>query len=275
MHPKHLVNSIPYGEMLRLRRICSNEEDLATAQKDSKRRFMEIGYQGEVIDKAIKRSMQLGRTETLMSKQLEETNQKSSTFRYIMKYNNQHKPIQKIIQKNWPMVLSDPVIGPMLPQRVSITYSRAPSTRDKIVKTNPEVMERGSWLNMRKGFYKCKACLHAINKNTYKTPFCDREYKIIKLLTCRTEFAVYVLLCPCGLQYVGSTVLQVHKLILQHLRTITNQDNTYPVAHHFKEKHNSNSTELKYFVLDTVPQVDGVETESTNLESWKQDIFYS
>lgn len=52
-HPKHLKASIPYGEMLCLRRNCSRSEDLEKYQNESKGRFLSCGYSKDTLDQAI------------------------------------------------------------------------------------------------------------------------------------------------------------------------------------------------------------------------------
>lgn len=246
-HPTHLINSIPYREMLRIRRVCSREMDLKNAQQLCKLRFLDRGYSEHIIESAIAKSMRKSRPELLALEPSEEdtpvrsqTKKKDTPFRFITAYNRQHAELYRILNKNWPTVLNDPVVGPTLPSKLSITYSKASSMKDRLVNTSPEVIEKTSWLQSNSGFYKCKtckSCLHGINTKTYMDPFSQRQREITKLLTCKTEYAVYILLCPCGLKYVGSTKLAVHKRILQHLRAIENQDNAYPVARHFRDLH--------------------------------------
>lgn len=99
----------------------------------------------------------------------------------------------------------------------------------------------------------CRACKFGVNTTQVLAPFRSTPFVINQRLTCRTDHVVYVLTCHCGLRYVGSTKLQAHVRILQHLRAIVNSDPTYPVASHFKEVHNNNLNHLKYFVMDSVP----------------------
>lgn len=63
---------------------------------------------------------------------------------------------------------------------------------------------------------------------------------------------MYVLVCPCALMYVGSTIFPLRKRILEHQRAIRSVDFTYPVAGHFYETHNSDPGKLVFFAIDRV-----------------------
>lgn len=259
-HPRHLIHSIPYGEMLRIRRACSNVEDLTIAQHQSKARFTQRGYNAEVINKAIIKANSKDRKDLLTRKDSIPTNtsnKETTETRLILTYSSQQSTLRRIINRNWSVVRGDPVIGMMMPAKPSITFRKAQSMSDLLVKSSPEMLVSTNWLNSKKVFFKCnscRACECGINKTTYITPFTENPIKIKKNLTCRTEYVVYVLGCPCGLQYVGSTKLQAHKRILQHMRAISNNDHAYPMARHFKESHNNNLRKLTYFLIDAIPQ---------------------
>lgn len=184
-------------------------------------------------------------------------NQVTQDFRFIFGYSSQGREIKKLINRNWPIILGDPIIGHLLPKRPPITFSRAPSMRDQLVSNNLEQSPNQTWLSQRKGFFKCKtckACQHGLNTTSYRTPFSSKEFSIDKALSCKTDYAIYVLECPCGLKYIGSTILQSHKRILQHIRAIKNKDPSYPVARHFEESHKSDPGVLKYYVVDHIPR---------------------
>ncbi|XP_078541431.1 uncharacterized protein LOC144826808 [Lissotriton helveticus] len=168
-HPAHLIRSIPYGEMLRIRRICSNDYDCRLAQSLCKARFMERGYRVETIDNAIMRANKIDRITLLGSGSVRPkipTDKVGEETRLIMTYNNQHKSIHKIVKDNWFLVSSDPIIGSQMCKQPSITYRKARAMQDSLVSSSPEVAP-GSWLSGSKGFLRCsicKACKHGISK---------------------------------------------------------------------------------------------------------------
>lgn len=129
---------------------------------------------------------------------------------------------------------------------------------NQVVKSSPELAKPKMWLQPRLGFTKClscRACRFGINTTHYFTPFCPDPIAIRGCNDCKTEFEVYVLTCTCNLRYVGSTRLQVHVRTVQHLRAVVNNDSSYPVARHFKQKHNNNLQCLTYYVIAAIPKL--------------------
>lgn len=192
------------------------------AQGASKCRFLARGYSLDVIDKAIRKANMLSRVEALAVRNIRADDlavQDPGPTRLILTYNRQHQAIRKILNNCWSLINSDPVIGDKMSIKPDIVFRKARSMSDTLVKSSPEILINKSWLSSRKGFVRCstcKACKCGVSRTSYRTPFHDVPILISKMLTCKTEFSIYVLECPCGPQYVGSTKLQVHKRILQH-----------------------------------------------------------
>ena len=46
-HPNHLKKNIPYGQAIRIKRFCSQNEDYQTALHEMKEAFIKRGYQKE------------------------------------------------------------------------------------------------------------------------------------------------------------------------------------------------------------------------------------
>lgn len=78
------------------------------------------------------------------------------------------------------------------------------------------------------GFYRCgrcKLCITTADK-TRKTDLPKgsngKEYEIEKFVSCHTRYVVYLLMCQCGLVYVGRTTRCLYKRIDEHVTNITN-----------------------------------------------------
>lgn len=56
-HPAPLMNSIPYGELLRARRICNNETDYKKEKQIILSRFKDRGYKNKTLCEAQKKSL--------------------------------------------------------------------------------------------------------------------------------------------------------------------------------------------------------------------------
>lgn len=269
-HPSNLIRSIPYGEFLRLRRICSTEETFEKCIKDSSLRFQARGYNEKTIYSALRKVRAISR-EDLFKTKITPINTDSTTYspddmsntglRFVTTYSRQHRKVRAIINKHWPIIQTDPALVLLFPTPPTLTFRRSKSMHNTLVKSSPELTTKTSqpssmWLAPRNGFIKCntcRACKFGINTSQISTVYGPSIYKITARYSCRTEYAVYVLRCACRLVYVGSTKLQVHMRIPQHLRAIVNSDTAYPVARHFKAVHHNLLNYLEYFVVAAIP----------------------
>ncbi|OCT99996.1 hypothetical protein XELAEV_18005779mg [Xenopus laevis] len=105
------------------------------------------------------------------------------------------------------------------------------------------------------GMFPCLSCTQwcCVHKGTtFEHPITGRKYLLRGFYTCRSKFAVYVLICPCGLLYIGETTLQIKTRISQHRSTIRKGNVRLPVSRHFVEKGHLD-TDLKFMVLECVP----------------------
>ncbi|OCT98799.1 hypothetical protein XELAEV_18011034mg [Xenopus laevis] len=76
--------------------------------------------------------------------------------------------------------------------------------------------------------------------------------KINGHFTCSSTFTVYVIKCPCGLQYVGQTSRMIKDRIREHKSAIKTKKIEQAVACHFIEKEHG-VQQLKFQVVDGVP----------------------
>ncbi|OCT60476.1 hypothetical protein XELAEV_18046503mg [Xenopus laevis] len=67
---------------------------------------------------------------------------------------------------------------------------------------------------------------------TFTNPTTNRENKIRGHYSCDTSFAVYMLVCPCNLVYVGETTQKVRDRFSQHRSTVNTCNSVLPVSKH-------------------------------------------
>lgn len=74
--------------------------------------------------------------------------------------------------------------------------------------------------------------------------------KLKDFISCRTEGVVYMLQCPCTLQYIGRTKRPMWKRIQEHIQNIRNVFLKHSVSRHFLQCHNKNPVGLKFWAID-------------------------
>lgn len=254
-HPKKLVESIPYGELLRLKRNSTQPSDFDRAAIESMARFSQRGYGQELLVKTYEKVKRIPRNELLKPKIISLQND-INKFRLVTSYSAEANYLKYMLRKNWHILKTDGIIGKDIPQYPLVTFRRARSFRDSLVtshfsrQTRPE-----GTLKEMKGFFpcgRCKACRNSKRVLHYNIPETNIRKQINKFITCGTTHVVYCLQCPCGLNYIGSTIHPLKIRVLEHLRAIEKNDVQYPVARHFAEIHSSSRNLLQFYGLDTI-----------------------
>ena len=256
-HPAPLKNSIPYGELVRAKRNCSEELTFEEEKTEMVGRFRARGYKDKTIKAAVDKAGTKSRSSLIFEKHTKKSKQSvegEEAVRFITSYSLDAWKIRKILIKHWQILKADRVIGGLLPHSVTTTYRRSRSLSDDLVHSYPLPSKSGTWLT-RKGFYvcgNCKACKTSRNRSEVISTM-GQKLTIDKYLTCVSDYCVYVLTCPCGLMYVGSTIFATKKRVLEHRRAIVHRDFTYPVARHFAGSHNGDPDGLSFCAIDRVP----------------------
>ncbi|MEE6521975.1 hypothetical protein FKM82_020351 [Ascaphus truei] len=97
-------------------------------------------------------------------------------------------------------------------------------------------------------------------------------FKIKQYMNCHTEYVIYLLECPCGLQYVGKTKRAIKTRILEHLSNIRRGVLTHSVSKHFALFHNSSTKGLKFTGIENVLQ--HWRGRSRDIDLSKREMFW-
>ena len=100
-HPSHLKKSIPYGQALRLKRICSDTAEFKKASIQLTTKLIGRGYNKDEIKEQIGRAAQKNREELLQYKE------KTPMTRIpcVITYNHQLPNIKEAINKHWDKLI--------------------------------------------------------------------------------------------------------------------------------------------------------------------------
>lgn len=254
-HEPWLIN-IPKGQFIRLRRNCSDNNEYLKQAQLMGQKFEDKGYNKEFIAEKIKEINQTPR-EVLIQDKIKD-NKDNNDIPLIMNYSIQHKKMERIIRKHWPLLKSDKTLCNILPDKPHFIYRRVPTLRDLIAKNVPEPPKRLTELSFfqGKGFFPCKRCYACINTqqngqkcNKFTATSTGNEHTIKDFISCRTEGVVYVLQCSCSLQYIGRTKRPMWKRIREHIQNIKKSFPKHNVSRHFAMHHNSDPKQLKFWAI--------------------------
>lgn len=128
----------------------------------------------------------------------------SSSTRIITTYNKQHKAVKRNIEKHWHLLQIDPTLNPHIPTIPAITYCRARSLKDQLVRSEYVGTFR-SHPCKRLGTFTCGGCPHCRYMNIQPNTILPngKPYRPKHFANCKTFGVIYLLTCQCMSFYVG------------------------------------------------------------------------
>lgn len=200
-HPDHLLDKIPYGQFIILRRICSDEQDYVSKAKEMAERSRRRGYNQSAIYKAMKRANQKEKSILLNPQSTQCNNEKRITF--VSEYSSASWQIKSIINKHWKVVECDPNLNHLSSSRSCFCFKIGRNIRDMVVSSVYQQPILSSWLSQQIfGNYSCGS------KNL--------------LTVCL--FMSNILIWTYGLMYVGQTKHNLKLRIAEHKAVIKNNN---------------------------------------------------
>ncbi|OCT69077.1 hypothetical protein XELAEV_18040385mg [Xenopus laevis] len=217
-HPHRTVTGIPVGQYLRIKRICSNQEDFKREAKQLYECFRERGYSHNCLKKAYKRALETDRQSLLTSNNTHSGAKnrfgKNNTkpFRLIGDFSAEHNKIKHIINKHWHILQQDSQLKEVIGDTPLITFRRSKNLRDTLSRSHYTQDIKTTWVTSKiKGCHRCGDCsacpfvVRTLNVNQSRD---NTEYTIKNYINCKSTCVVYIMQCTCGKIYVGKTLLE-------------------------------------------------------------------
>lgn len=252
-HPTSLKKNIPKGQFLRARRICDTDTDFKTQADIMERRFLDRGYQKQVIDTARAAASDRPRYDLLSVRRRPVADRPNIHF--ATNYSTKSYQIKKIILNNWGILRSDPDLNP-IHSTPAFCFRRAPTLRDKLVHSHFNMKSTNNWLTQPIGSYRCLNCNHCSlitpSKN-FINPRTGYSTKIKHFINCNTCHVIYCLLCNCNAFYIGQTKRRLRDRIREHTYAVRIGNLDYPMAKHILSQTVTSDHAFSVYPIEHIP----------------------
>ena len=257
-HHNQWLKAVPKSQYLRLRRNCSDPLEFSKQAKVLTDRFLEKGYDKRSLDETLETVSSIPRVDLLIERPRGERDQFQGGAPFITSYSIQHGSVKQLINKHWHLVKNDPVLKELLPERSRVIFKGAPSLRNRIAPNilNPPCSVP-NFLEQLTGFYQCRRCRVCSNNSCrirrttmFESTATGKEHCIKPFITCGTTGVVYLLQCPCGLQYVGRTKRPLRVRLNEHITNILTGFKNHSVSKHYLLKHNKDPSNTLFLGID-------------------------
>ena len=232
-HTTSTKDSIPYSQFLRLRRLCSNDDDFDSKAVEMSDFFRARHYPEDVINEALRKAQSTSRIQALKP-----TGEKNNSDRPIVTllYHPTVNKVRKILLSNWPILQAHPKTANTFSAPPLIAYKRDTNLKDLLVRTklsnrNKQTKCAGTHAC---GSPKCVTCPFICGDVRIHTD--SFKFQVRKHFTCRTTNMVYVISCTtCNKRYIGETGRTLDDRIREHLKDIQYNRDNKTVARHFNQ----------------------------------------
>ena len=239
-HLSHTKKNLPYGLGLRLKRICTREEDYKKHRAELKSQLHKRGYSGKKIERQLQRVDMLKREDLLQKK----TNKKAGErVPLVVTFSKQLPNIANILRKHHSLLNKSERLQAAFKQPPLVAYKRDTNICDTLIhmKTNKLVK--------RETPCSCNFCKNIIKSEILSSNGND-SHKVVQEARCTDRNLVYgikCVKCNCAI-YVGETERTLKERVSEHLRDIKNSAEK-PINSHF-ENHSEKDTQ--YAVLQNL-----------------------
>ncbi|CAJ0931895.1 unnamed protein product [Ranitomeya imitator] len=210
-HPRRMVGSLPWSQLLRVRRIVSDEERIDLRLSEMCNKFIARGYPPrEVIkykNKAYNCSRASIRNKTRVGSIVDR-------IPFVSTYNSASSRVGNILRRHWPLLqrglpsVSNFEAPPMM------SFRRGRNLRDKLVKSDIGTSKKSiqsTLSTVKNGNFPClgcSCCNNMLKGEFFHHPHTGKKIFLKERYTCTSSFVVYMIVCPCGLTYIVSHLCQ-------------------------------------------------------------------
>ena len=259
-HPIHLKRSLPYSQLLRLRRICTHTKDFLKHSGMILFHFDRRGYPRDLLQKALDKALSKSREDLLPDRVHTTTNQPNQPFVLTTQYSPHYTALQETVRKNWDLLTRSSTTKRLAETKIVTGYRRPKNIRDILVKA--KISAKKPKTNPPKPNSQTRNC--CIRKNCNYCPLLDvsgkivshysgRSYTTKSNVTCKSSNLIYCISCmKCGVQYVGQTKNRLMDRFQGHNQSIKDNDPRSEVARHFNLPSHEGKRDMKIHILDFI-----------------------
>jgi len=236
-HPLHTKKAVPFGLGMRMKRICTREEDFRRHRGDLKARLIEREYPAFLVEQELRKVDNVSRDQLLKSRSGE--NDKKKGVPMAITFSQYLPNIQAVLKSKRYLLHKSQRLSNIFPLDPMVACKRGRNLRDMLVhsKTRHTTSKREveSIENCGKGCVICKRMYAETERVTGAQAKCVTTYD--RTIGCRSVNVIYgiwcgVCRCVC---YVGETGGCLYTRVQNHLSSIraSNPAVALPVRSHF------------------------------------------
>ena len=256
-HPNSQRSNIPYGQFLRARKICSNQQDANEAIEEIAKKLHDKGYPTKETNEQREKAKKVPREALLQDR----PKTSSSRTPFTTTYHRHLPPVQRAINKHWHLLHTHPELSPTFTERPVLAFRKNKNLRQILGQVH---ISRGKKTlpkkpTKRKGCTPCltdpknKCCRQIAATKHFTSDTTGETFDIQHQLNCRSPYCLYLGYCAkCpNHQYVGKSEPAAHKRFNTH-RYDVDKPTGLSFDKHFKSQGHSFDHDAKFILLEQI-----------------------
>jgi hypothetical protein len=207
-HPPHVKSGIPYGQALRLKRICHSDKVFESRLQELKGFLVKRCYNSEFVESQFKRVRILDRS-SLFKRESEQIRRENNKSTFIIDYHQALRELYGIFRELQNIVGLSGKFLSVMPEPPMVCFRRSKNLKDHLVRARLQKLEVAAkgMVKCGRGGGGCKVCDSIVVRDTFESTVQRRTFHINHLFDCNSQRVVYLITCgKCSKQYVGNTV---------------------------------------------------------------------
>lgn len=245
-HPTHNKIGIPYSQMLRLRRLCSEEDDFNVKAKTLGEDFITRGYPLPLINNSISKCRAISRSDSLVDRPKRDNYE----LRLILPYQSKLPNLNNILRRHMNILHMDTSLKAIIPRPPGIAFRRPRNLLDFFRQSRNAIGRSLVPLGCVKcNNNRCDLCDDILVTGSIQSTANNFNWKINGIFNCNSENVIYLVQCKtCLIQYIGETGTSIRKRMNLHKSHIRRHVNG-PVSRHFNSVGHKGLSDFNFIVL--------------------------
>lgn len=245
-HPIQNKKGIPYSQMLRLRRLCSEDNDFDIKARALGEDFINRGYPLPLINNSISKSRAISRNACLV----ERPKRNNHELRLILPYQSKLPNINNILRRHMNILHMDTALKAVIPRPPGIAFKRPRNLLDLFKQSRNSIGRSLVPIGCTKcNHNQCSLCGDIIIANSIRSTANNFNWKINGTFDCNSENVIYLIQCrKCQIQYIGETKTSIRKRMNLHKSHIRKHV-AGPVSRHLNSAGHNGLSDFNFIIL--------------------------
>lgn len=252
-HPLSCKRGIPFGQFLRIRRICSSLEMFDKNAVEMAKCFLDRGYPADLVETSMIKARRMDRDILLAPKSPENKQNNDNTVALITTYNSGQNILGRIIDKHLPYLTRNPSLRSFNEVSILRSFRRPKNLRDLLVRASVKNTKKPGVSNKCINPTKCRYCPKINKTGEIVCTVTNRTYISKRNICCKSSNLVYAITCKtCLKQYVGQTGRTIMERFQGHFGAIKREEKTTLINDHFNRIDHNGVQDFEIHVMDFI-----------------------